>query len=162
MAAKGETFLQNVSMDERSDDDLHWYVAVVGMLLCSAASLVGVTLVNHPAINQFSEICFGHIVFLLQLDEPNAAVRWERRLERIAWNHVGLVFDLNLMLCRIARSLKYKITKRLVLPGHCHLPGQGTLAVPLNSVQEKQESPPMRDTFNSLFQVLKYICLNCD
>ena len=48
--------------------------------------------------------------FLLQLDEPNAAVRWERRLERIAWNHVGLVFDLNLMLCRIARSLKYKIT----------------------------------------------------
>ena len=43
------------------------------MLLCSAASLVGVTLVNHPAINQFPEI-FLHC-FLLQLDEPNAAVR---------------------------------------------------------------------------------------
>ena len=90
---------------------IHWYVAVVGMLLCSAASLVGVTLVNHPAINQFPEIFFRLHCFLLQLDEPNAAVRWERRLERIAWNHVGLVFDLNLMLCRIARSLKYKIAK---------------------------------------------------
>ena len=33
------------------------------MLLCSAASLVGVTLVNHPAINQFPEIFFGYIVF---------------------------------------------------------------------------------------------------
>ena len=33
------------------------------MLLCSAASLVGVTLVNHPAINQFPEILFGYIVF---------------------------------------------------------------------------------------------------